>query len=868
MTLVRRHRTLLPLAALLLLVGVAALSARHAAGPAPAQSPPAARLLPFSYFGLDEAAGDALDDSAGNHAGAAVRATPTPGKLGRARLLSAASQSYLDLGDIPQIGGATKLTVSAWVNLSAAQGQQGFVTKWGDAGNTLWTDFQNGTPRAAFAVGAFIAAKNFALPAGGWHHVVWSYDGTAAANAARLKLYVDGAARELEFGSHTVPPALASNATPVVVGSFKGQMLFLNGAVDEVGFWAEAAGAGLVANLYNANPNGGGAGRAVTYADIARADRLHRDSVVLLAHTHDFKRYTTNAGVLVDDFANAKAGGVTAMTAKLTTDGVDWDRPARLRCYIPPDPPDQTTAGRPCPAVPYRERFLGHLDELTAAAAANGLKIVKTADDIPAAKSEGKLGIILGSEGANQLEGDLTNVEDYYDRGWRETQLRWAWPNLLINPNADPQTNPPEDLPVTAFGREVIRRANRLGILLDLSHMDNETVKKVLKHTTAPVIRSHDVPQRFGGGAELADDVLANIVRSVGGHGVVAIHFCKCYYADPTFDRLLEAVDDVKVKAGVDHVALGDDHFPENEYDWIVPVAQLADVTLGLVRLGYSDEEVSKVLGRNLLDLYRRAGRPFKGRPDLRTCTNAESDPALTNLNRVCASAAANTGEGGMNQRPVNCRSAAAPGVIGLQISYLNGKWVFYSNDNTGARDCEDGSTLVASWPEPAGNARFEICTHGDADPVCAAAAADGGRGTASARAINCRGQQGGGVVGLQLAYSGGQWRYTDNLNPSLTHPCAAESVLVAEWGAASTPAQFRLCDNTLDDPVCQSAASGGGSGTDNVRAVNCANSTSFRGQLGLKLEYVSGRWMYRDNVDTLKPCVEGSVLVAERAAP
>lgn len=662
MTLVRRHRTLLPLAALLLLVGVAALSARHAAGPAPAQSPPATRLLPFSYFGLDEAAGDALDDSAGNHAGAAVRATPTPGKLGRARLLSAASQSYLDLGDIPQIGGATKLTVSAWVNLSAAQGQQGFVTKWGDAGNTLWTDFQNGTPRAAFAVGAFIAAKNFALPAGGWHHVVWSYDGTAAANAARLKLYVDGAARELEFGSHTVPPALASNATPVVVGSFKGQMLFLNGAVDEVGFWAEAAGAGLVANLYNANPNGGGAGRAVTYADIARADRLHRDSVVLLAHTHDFKRYTTNAGVLVDDFANAKAGGVTAMTAKLTTDGVDWDRPARLRCYIPPDPPDQTTAGRPCPAVPYRERFLGHLDELTA--------------------------------------------------------------------------------------------------------------------------------------------------------------------------------------------------------------AQLADVTLGLVRLGYSDEEVSKVLGRNLLDLYRRAWRPFKGRPDLRTCTNAESDPALTNLNRVCASAAANTGEGGMNQRPVNCRSAAAPGVIGLQISYLNGKWVFYSNDNTGARDCEDGSTLVASWPEPAGNARFEICTHGDADPVCAAAAADGGRGTASARAINCRGQQGGGVVGLQLAYSGGQWRYTDNLNPSLTHPCAAESVLVAEWGAASTPAQFRLCDNTLDDPVCQSAASGGGSGTDNVRAVNCANSTSFRGQLGLKLEYVSGRWMYRDNVDTLKPCVEGSVLVAERAAP
>lgn len=863
MTLFSTRRTPLLLAALLLLLGLAVFLTGRDAAPALAQTPPATRLMPFSYFALDESAGNnTLDDSASANNGSAVRATATNGKLGNARLMTPAAQAYLDLGNPSQFGGATKLTVSAWVNLNSTQGQQAFVTKWGDAGNSFWSDFQAGVPRAAFAVGAFITAKNTTLLTSTWHNVVWSFDGAAATNAERLKLYVDGTQRELEFGSYTVPQTLPSNATPVVVGSFKGVLLFLDGAIDEVGFWAEPASAGLVANLFNSNPNGGGEGRAVTYADLSRADQLHRESVILLAHTHDFPVKIN--GSFVGDFADAKAGGVTALTAKLTTDGTDWDRLTRLRCYIPPDPPGSTSQGRPCPALSYRERFLGYLSGLAelAGVASNNLKIVKTADDIQAAKNEGKLGIILGSEGANQLEGDLANVQDYYDRGWRETQLRWGFNNLLVNGSN-----------TTQFGQDVIRKANRLGILIDLSHMDNATLLNIIPQTNAPVVRSHDTPQRLGG--ELTDDASTNIVRSVGGNGVVAIHFCKCYYTNPSFDRLLEAIDDVRVKQGVDHVALGDDHFPENAFDWIVPVSQLADVTLGLVRLGYSNEDVKKVLGQNLLALYQRTWRPFKGRPDLRLCTNAESVPALTNTNRVCASAAANTGEGGMNQRPVNCRDASTSGVIGLQVSYVNGKWVYYGNDNSGAHDCEDGSTLVASTPNPSGNARFRLCADGVADAVCEAAAASGGRGTSSARAINCRGQQGGGVIGLHLTYNGttygtGQWRYADNNNPSTTQPCAANSVLVAEWGPAVTPttAQSRLCDNTLNDAVCQQAASGGGSGTDNVRAVNCANPTSAHGQVALKLEYTNGQWMYRDNVDTLNPCVEGSVLVIERTAP
>jgi membrane dipeptidase len=91
---------------------------------------------------------------------------------------------------------------------------------------------------------------------------------------------------------------------------------------------------------------------------------------------------------------------------------------------------------------------------------------------------------------------------------------------------------------------------------------------------------------------------------------VIGVHFCTCYYRQTTIDALLGAIDHVVQRVGVDHVALGPDYFPEDRYQWIVPVSRLSDVTLGLVRRGYSDDEIRKILGENLLALYRRAWSP------------------------------------------------------------------------------------------------------------------------------------------------------------------------------------------------------------------------------------------------------------------
>ena len=97
------------------------------------------------------------------------------------------------------------------------------------------------------------------------------------------------------------------------------------------------------------------------------------------------------------------------------------------------------------------------------------------------------------------------------------------------------------------------------------------------------------------------------VTQSGGAHGVFAIHFYAGYIHPPTVDRVVDAIDYVVRLASIDHVALGGDYFPEDGAEWAIPdVTHLYDLTLALVRRGYVDEEIRKILGLNLIRLYER----------------------------------------------------------------------------------------------------------------------------------------------------------------------------------------------------------------------------------------------------------------------
>lgn len=219
-----------------------------------------------------------------------------------------------------------------------------------------------------------------------------------------------------------------------------------------------------------------------------------------------------------------------------------------------------------------------------------------------------------------------------------------------------------------------------------------------------------------------------------------------------------------------------------------------------------------------------------------------------------------------MSHRPINCRSATEQGVIGLQVSYVDGAWKYYSNIDGSLKPCVDGSALIASWTEPIGNARFMTCSDGSTDPSCIAATTNGGEGTSTVRALNCLNPQVSGVVGLQLTYNNGHWLYINAAGVPVQ--CAVGSTLVADWGGATSNATFRLCENSSSDPVCANATQGSGEGTSNSRVINCANSAGARGQVGLQLTYLNNQWLYYDKGGTLNRCLEGSPLVINLSTP
>ena len=247
---------------------------------------------------------------------------------------------------------------------------------------------------------------------------------------------------------------------------------------------------------------------------------------------------------------------------------------------------------------------------------AGRMTLAVSVSDIRAAAAAGKLAGLMGLEGGHAIEDELANVENFYDLGVRYMTLTWSNTNGWADASGDERRHGG----LTDFGRQVVREMNRLGMLVDVSHVSDETFWDVIEVAQAPVIASHsaaralvDVPRN------LSDDML-RAVASNGG--VVMVNFGGAFI-DPAkaggwaaagdlllhlgpsrvpLSRLLDQIEHVARVAGIDHVGLGSDFdgtlfLPEGASD----VAGFPNVTAGLFERGFSESEIRKVLGENLL---------------------------------------------------------------------------------------------------------------------------------------------------------------------------------------------------------------------------------------------------------------------------
>jgi membrane dipeptidase len=374
---------------------------------------------------------------------------------------------------------------------------------------------------------------------------------------------------------------------------------------------------------------------AQTRVDPARVDRLLQRAVVIDLHDDTTQMIVDEGYNLGEkheygqvDIPRMRAGHVSALFLSIWTDS---DR------YTP---------------VEAIRRTLDQMDAVRREVARHpgDLEMATTADEILAARKRGHIAILMGVEGGQAIDSDLAVLRTYAELGARYLTLT----HTNNTPWADSSGKPGEHNGLTDFGRQVVREMNRLGMMVDISHVADKTFYDALETSTAPVIASHSSCRALASAPRnMTDDMLRALAKK---GGVVHINYYEGFLDDGFAERekglkaeqtAQDAIDDrtpkfgdrsqngpavrkinaqriaklgrlplsrlldhfehaVKV-AGVDHVGLGsdfdgaDDEFPEGMED----ISKIPNLVRGLMERGFSDEDILKILGGNTLRVMR-----------------------------------------------------------------------------------------------------------------------------------------------------------------------------------------------------------------------------------------------------------------------
>jgi membrane dipeptidase len=252
------------------------------------------------------------------------------------------------------------------------------------------------------------------------------------------------------------------------------------------------------------------------------------------------------------------------------------------------------------------------------------LALVRSPGDARRTFSAGQLGLAIGMENAAPLDGKIERIAEFMERGVSYITLTHVEDNHVCDSSND-KDDPPLWNGLSPFGREVVIEMNRLGMMVDVSHASDQAFWQVLELSRAPVIASHTGCRSLTPGFErnMTDEMMAALAAA---GGVVQIAFGSMFIIDEyrvnysnahlaTVKDVAATVDYAVHVAGVDHVGLGSDF---DGVGFSLP-KELADVSMyaNLVRelmiLGYTDDELEKILGGNLLRVWAEVRAAAQG---------------------------------------------------------------------------------------------------------------------------------------------------------------------------------------------------------------------------------------------------------------
>jgi membrane dipeptidase len=281
------------------------------------------------------------------------------------------------------------------------------------------------------------------------------------------------------------------------------------------------------------------------------------------------------------------------------------------------------------------------------------LALARSASDVRAAREQNKIAVLLGIEGGHAIHNDLALLREFHVRGARYMTLT----HNAATDWADSSNDGPRHNGLTEFGKQVIREMNRLGMLVDISHVSDATFYDVLKTSEAPVIASHSCCRALCDAPRNLDDAMIKALALQGGVIHITFHdsFLSQEYANAnralssendlreqtaedefgenearkqiagqrwsdesiragklprvSWEKIIDHIDHAVRICGTDHVGIGSDFDGAFMPAGMEDASNFPRLTDGLLRRGYAEADIRKILGENTLRVMADAER-------------------------------------------------------------------------------------------------------------------------------------------------------------------------------------------------------------------------------------------------------------------
>jgi membrane dipeptidase len=381
---------------------------------------------------------------------------------------------------------------------------------------------------------------------------------------------------------------------------------------------------------------------------LTRARALHKHALLIDGHNdypwalreHDPARNLDKLDIskpqpsIMTDIARLKAGGVG---------GQFWS------VYVPVELQGQSAVTATLEQIDIVHRMMRKYPD--------AFELALTPADVERIHKHGKIASMIGMEGGHSIDNSLADLRMFYRLGARYMTLT----HTANTPWADSANGPPEHHGLTPFGEAVVKEMNWLGMLVDLSHVSPETMAAAIRVSQAPVIFSHSDARALNDHIRNVPDDILKLLPKNGG--VVMVTFVPGFVSAKmnawnnlskaeqarqpmpvvTVGDVADHVDHIRKIAGIDHIGIGSD------FDGITQkIPDLDDVskypvlTAELLRRGYSDGDVKKILGENVLRVWREAEKVSKRlQAERGPSTMLFTPPASTALSGAAASTTA-----------------------------------------------------------------------------------------------------------------------------------------------------------------------------------------------------------------------------------